>query len=109
MELEKLEALTKAEEQRKWLKTTAVPTTKMRPLSHLLEEAGHENISLWTDRALLLHEYQYHGPDPDMALFRYTTRAEAADIIMTAREVMRRVETHKNRLWSNDLEKALKE
>jgi len=86
-----------------------MPTTKMRALSHLLEEVGHENTSLWIDRVLLLHDYQRHGPDPDMALFRYTTRAEAADIIMTVREVMRRVETHKNRLWSNDLEKALKE
>ena len=67
LELDKLKALAKTEEERKWLESRAVPrvpTTKMKELGRLLEEAGHYGISAWTDKALDLHEYQYHGPDP---------------------------------------------
>ena len=113
LELERLKALAKTEEERRWLETTAVPrvpTTKMKSLSRLLEEAGYEGISAWTDKALDLHDYQYHGPDPDVALSKYTTREEAvADVLMTIREITRRVETLKSRLWSEELERALKE
>ncbi len=113
LELDKLKTLAKTEEERRWLETTAVPrvpTTKMKSLSRLLEEAGYEGISAWTDKALDLHDYQYHGPDPDMALSKYTTREEAAaDVLMTIREITRRVEALKSRLWSEELERALKE
>jgi len=71
LELEKLKALAKTEEEKRWLESKAVPrvpTTKMKELGRLLEEAGHYGISAWTDKALDLHDYQYHGPDPDMAL-----------------------------------------
>jgi hypothetical protein len=114
LELEKLKALVKTEEERRWLESTAVPrvpTTKMVALSLMLEKAGHEGISLWTDRALLLHDYQYNGPDPDMALSKYTTRGEAAvDVRRLAAEVARRVESLKPRArWTEELERALEE
>jgi len=35
-----------------------------------------------TSHALNLHDYQYHGPDPDMALSKYRTREEAARAVV---------------------------
>jgi len=114
LELERLKALAKTEEERRWLESKAVPrvpTTKMKELSRLLEEAGHYGISAWTAVALDLHEYQYHGPDPDMALSKYTTReSAAADVLLLLKELARRVETLRSRVkWTEELEKALKE
>jgi ADP-ribose pyrophosphatase YjhB (NUDIX family) len=114
LELEKLKALAKTEEERRWLESKAVPrvpTTKMKELGRLLEEVGHYGISAWTDKALDLHDYQYHGPDPDMALSKYTTReSAAADVLLLLKELARRVETLKGRVkWGDELEKALEE
>jgi len=114
LELERLKALVKTEEERRWLESTAVPrvpTTKMVALSLMLEKAGHEGISLWTDRALLLHDYQYNGPDPDMALSKFGSREEAVEYVLRlAGEVARRVETLRGRIKRPDeLEKALAE
>jgi len=113
LELDKLKTLAKTEEERRWLETTAVsrvPTSRMIALSLLLEKAGHEGVSLWTGNALLLHEYQYHGPDPDMALSKFRTREEAAEYAARlAAEVARRVEALKGRVWSQELEDALEE
>jgi len=113
-ELEKLKALARTEEERGWLESKTVPrvpTAKMKSLSRLLEEAGHGGISLWTDRALDLHDYRYHGPDPDMALSKYATREDAvADIKSVLQELTRRVEALKSRvMWSDELERALEE
>jgi hypothetical protein len=114
LELEKLEALVKTEEEKRWLESKAVPwvpATKMKELGRLLEEAGHYGISAWTDKALDLHDYQYHGPDPDAALSKYTTReSAAADVLLLLKELAKRVETLKGRIkWSDELEKALEE
>jgi hypothetical protein len=114
LELERLKALAKTEEERRWLESRAVPrvpTTRMKELSRLLEEAGHEGIPFVTALALDLHEYQYHGPDPDMALSKYTTReSAAADALLLLKELARRVETLKSRVkWTEELEKALEE
>jgi hypothetical protein len=114
LELEKLKALAKTEEERRWLESKAVPrvpTTRMKSLSRLLEEVGHGGISLWTDRILNLHDYQYNGPDPDMALSKYATREDAvADIKSVLQELARRVEALKSRVrWSDELERALEE
>jgi hypothetical protein len=114
LELEKLKALAKTEEEKRWLESKAVPrvpTTRMKSLSRLLEEVGHGGISLWTDRVLSLHDYQYNGPDPDMALSKYATREDAvADIKSVLQELARRVEALKSRVrWSDELERALEE
>jgi len=114
LELERLKALARSEEERRRLESKAVPrvpTTKMKELSRLLKKAGHEAITAWTDKALDLHDYQYHGPDPDMALSKYTTReSAAADVVELLQELVRRVETLKGRVrWSDELEKALEE
>jgi hypothetical protein len=114
LELEKLKTLAKTEEERRWLESKAVPrvpTTKMKELSHLLKEAGHEAITAWTAVALDLHDYQYHGPDPDIALSKYTTReSAAADVVELIQELIKRVEALKGRIkWSEELEKALEE
>ena len=110
LELERLKALAKTEEEKRWLESKAVPrvpTTKMKELSRLLEEAGHEGIPFVTALALDLHEYQYHGPDPDMALSKYTTReSAAADVVELLQELVRSVEALKGRVrWSDELKK----
>ncbi len=114
LELNKLKALAKTEEERRWLESRAVPrvpTAKMKELSRLLRDVGHEGITFVTDKALDLHDYQYHGPDPDMALSKYTTReSAAADVVELLQELTRRIETLKGRImWSDELEKALEE
>jgi hypothetical protein len=114
LELEKLKALAKTEEEWRWLEAKAVPripTAKMKELSRLLRDVGHEGITAWTAVALDLHDYQYHGPDPDMALSKYTTReSAAADVVELLQELVKRVEALKKRIkWGEELEKALEE
>jgi Archaeal PaREP1/PaREP8 family. len=93
LELEKLKAIVKTEEEKRWLESRAVPrvpTTKMKELSRLLREVGHEGITFVTALALDLHDYQYHGPDPDMALSKYATReSAAADVVELLQELLR--------------------
>ncbi|UXD21397.1 hypothetical protein IPA_03850 [Ignicoccus pacificus DSM 13166] len=62
-----LDKLAKDEKEKEWYlkKGIIVPTTKMQPLALKLEELGFKGISSWSDKALLLHNYQYNGPDPD--------------------------------------------
>ncbi len=114
LELERLKALAKTEEERRWLESRAVPrvpTAKMKELSRLLRDVGHEGITFVTALALDLHEYQYHGPDPDMALSKYATReSAAADVVELLQELTKRVEALKGRVkWTEELEKALEE
>jgi hypothetical protein len=114
LELEKLKALAKTEEERRWLESKAVPrvpTTKMKELSRLLRDVGHVGITFVTDKALDLHEYQYHGPDPDAVLSKYTTReSAAADVVELIQELIKRVEALRGRIkWSEELEHALEE
>ena len=110
LELERLKALARSEEERRRLESRAVPrvpTTRMKELSRLLKAAGHEAITAWTDKALDLHDYQHHGPDPDMALSKYTTReSAAADMVELLQELTKRIETLKGRVkWGDELEK----
>jgi len=114
LELERLKAVAKTEEERRWLKSRAVPripTAKMKELSRLLRNVGHEGITAWTAVALDLHDYQYHGPDLDMALSKYATReSAAADVVELLQELTKRIETLKGRIkWGDELEKALEE
>ncbi|AKT33794.1 Archaeal PaREP1/PaREP8 family [Pyrobaculum sp. WP30] len=114
LELERLKALVRTEEERRWLESKAmprVPAAKMKSLSRLLEEVGHGGISLWTDRALDLHDYQHHGPDPSGELSKYAAREDAvADIKSVLQELARRVEALKSRVrWSDELERVLEE
>ncbi|MCU7787816.1 PaREP1 family protein [Pyrobaculum sp. 3827-6] len=112
LELDSLKGVAKSDEERRWLETTAVPrvpTNRMKALSHLLVGVGYKDFSAWTSVALSLHEYQYHGPDPDMAWSKYRTRDEAArDVVLLLRELGERVEAIKDRVrWSPELEKTL--
>jgi len=114
LELERLKAVAKTEEERRWLESRVVPrvpTTKMKELSRLLREVGHEGITFVTDKALDLNDYQHHGPDPDMALSKYTTRkSAAADVVELIQELARRVETLRGHVkWTEELERVLEE
>ncbi|ABP50004.1 PaREP1 domain containing protein [Pyrobaculum arsenaticum DSM 13514] len=112
LELDKLAQKAKTEEERKWLMERAVPripTTKMVRLSQKLEEVGHVGISAWTSVALDLHDYQYNGPDPDMAQSKFQDREEAAYAVLgLVREVAKRAEELKQAVkWDKELEQAL--
>jgi hypothetical protein len=114
LELDKLKALAKTEEERRWLESKAiprVPTAKMKELARLLRDVGHEGITFVTALALDLHDYQYHAPDPDMALSKYATReSAAADVVELIQELTKRIEALKGRVrWSDELERALEE
>jgi len=113
LELDRLLKIVKSDEERRWLMDRAVPrvpTGRMKALSQMLEEAGHPGISLGTALALDLHDYQYNGPDPDMAVSKYRSRGEAAvDVKLLVRELVRRVEELKPRIkWGIELENMLK-
>ena len=67
-------------DEERWLRTTGllrVPTSKIKRLSELLETCIPD-YSFYTSTALELHDYEYHGPDPDMAVSKYRDRLEAA-------------------------------
>jgi len=111
LELDRLKALAKTEEERRWLEEKAVPrvpTTKMLSLSQLLKELGYREVPAWTSLALDLHDYQYHGPDPDMASSKYRTREEAAYFVKSLVEaVAEYAERLKTRVaWTEDHERA---
>jgi hypothetical protein len=88
-----------------------VPTGKMVSLSLMLERAGHEDVIARTAVALDLHDYQYNGPDPDLALSKYTSRkSAAADVVELLRELAKRVETLRGRFKGvEELDRALGE
>jgi len=98
----------------RWLESAAapgVPTAKMKPLAGLLEAVGHGGLALRTGNVLLLHGYQYHGPDPGGELSKYAAREDAAaDIAAVAQEAARRVEPLRGRIKrGGGLERALEE
>ena len=113
LELERLKALAKSEEERRWLEERAVPrvpTSKMVPLSLMLEDVGYYDVVALTNLALNLHDYQYHGPDPDMALSKYRTREEAALAVKSlVKAVIRYAEALKSRVtWTEEHERAFR-
>ena len=103
--------------QEKWLVEKAVPripSTRLKPLSQLLEETCIPYYSSLTDKALSLHDYQYHGPDPDLELSKYTSRNEAAyDIGVLVAELAKIIERNmkpvlqRSSKWTGDHEEAL--
>ena len=111
--LEKLQG----SKEKKWLTEKAIPripSSRLRALSQLLEEAGVTGFSAYTAVALLLHDYQYHGPDPAGELSKYTTRGEAArDILYLLERLAEIIEALvKPRLeeegkWTGEHEEAL--
>jgi len=114
LELDRLKALAKTDEEGRWLESAAalgVPTAKMKPLGGLLEAVGHDGLALRTVNVLLLHGYQYHGPDPGGELSKYAAQEDAAaDIAAAAQEAARRVEPLRGRIKrGGGLERALEE
>ena len=107
-----------SKEEREWLIEKAVarvPSTRLKALGQLIEEhVGIHYYSALTDKALDLHDYQYHGPDPDAELSKYRSREEAArDIVYLAEKIMGIVEEHvrpvleEKGAWTRGHEEAL--
>ena len=74
LELDRLLQTVKSEEERQWLVNRVMPrvqTSKMKALSKMLNDIGYSGIYFATSTALELHDYQYNGPDPDMAMSKY--------------------------------------
>ena len=96
LERDRLEEMLEVEEQRKWLEKLGilrVPTSRLKQLSQLLEDAGYKSVSAYTDKALDLHDYQYHGPDPDVEVSKYRSRREAAkDTVLLLQTLVELVE-----------------
>lgn len=114
IELDRLKAAAQSEEEKRRLEGKAVPrlpTTKMISLSQRLRELGYGDVSGLTAIALNLHDYQYHGPDPDMALSKYRTREEAAAAVVEMVEaVLKHAEALRMRVaWGEEHEKAARE
>ncbi len=100
----------------RWLDEVAIlriPTSKLRSLARLLEGLGYRHILPLTDIALNLHDYQYHGPDTDMALSRYTSEDEARKdvtyLLRALAELVERVKPSFSRvgLWRREHEDTL--
>ncbi len=109
LEIEK--TAVKTEEEKKWLKTTAVsraPTFRVLPPAMALGKMGYECVSLATSAALNLCDCQYRGPDPDMALSMFRKREDAVEYVR--RLTAGRVEMVKDKvMWAEELEEALRE
>ncbi|BEP16704.1 PaREP1 family protein [Pyrofollis japonicus] len=94
---------------------TRIPTTRLKALGQLIEKHIPYYAHL-TSTALDLHDYQYHGPDPDTELSKYRSRIEAArDIAMLLDKLVELIERyvkpeleHRGR-WSKEHEQALQE
>ncbi len=114
LELDKLLKVVRIDEERRWLMERAVPrvpTSRMMALSKMLSDIGHTGLLPDTALALSLHDYQYNGPDPDMALSKFRNREDAAAAVLEMiNEVVRRIEELKPRVrWGGELEEALRE
>ncbi|AEM39102.1 PaREP1 family protein [Pyrolobus fumarii 1A] len=111
VELDRLLEVVESKAEREWIVKRGVPklpTTRLKPLSQLLERLGYRDITAWTSLALDLHDYQYHGPDPDMALSRYRDRREAAqDTIMLIERLIENIEAMRGKIpWDSEVESA---
>jgi len=114
---EKIAGRLESEEEKKWLLEKAIPkipTTRLKTLAMLVQRACVPDYSFYTSTALDLHDYQYHGPDPDLELSKYRSRREAAlDIIQLLGKLAVIIEKHlKPRLeeekqWTTDHEEVL--
>ena len=113
LEMDRVLQMAKTEEEKRWLMEKAVPrvpTARIKALSQMLERVGHSGVYFATSTALELHDYQYHGPDPDMALSKFRNKEEAAvAVVKLVEEVSKRAEELRQRVkWSGELEEALK-
>ena len=91
-----------------------IPSSRLKSLALLVEKAGYTGYHGYTSIALDLHDYQYHGPDPDLALSRYRSREEAAkDTLYLLEKLVNIIEKRakpkldQSKKWTKDHEEAL--
>ena len=119
LEKERVKAMFRSDKEKEWLERRAisrVPTSRLKLLSQLLEDLGYRDLSAYTDKALDLHEYQYHGPDPDAEVSKYRSRREAAkDVLLLLQKLADLVKAElkpkleRVGLWTEDHEEGLKQ
>ena len=117
LERDKLLKRLEGEEERRWLEETGIPripTSRLKTLSRLLEDVGYTNLGPYTDRALDLHDYQYHGPDPSGELSKYPDEGEARHDIVYLLAVIAEIIKEKVKpalekagAWTDEHEQAL--
>ena len=76
----------------------------------MLEKVGVEGVSAWTDKALRLHTYQYHGPDPEGLWGGLVDKEDAKeDIEMLLKKFKEYVEEYFEGYLDKELRDDLKE
>ncbi len=58
-------------------RASRIPTSRLKRLPQLVASLGYRRVPHPTGTALNLHDYEYHGPDPDLALSKYTSSEKA--------------------------------
>ena len=114
-----MDKLLENKDERRWLEDVGIPrapTAKLKSLSGLLEQAAHRYIRSHTDKALDLHDYQYHGPDPSGELSKYPDEEEARQDILYLLNILLDIIEGKAKpkleeagAWSQDHEQALEQ
>ncbi len=100
--------LLKGEKQKEWFlkKGIYTPSSRLRPLAKLLEEVGVKDISAWTDKALSLHTYQYHGPDPEGL---WGGPVDKEDALKDMQLLLKKWKEYVERYFGNYLDEEMKE
>ncbi len=102
----------KDEKQKQWFleKGIYAPSSRLSPLSVLLEKVGVEGITFSTAEALRLHTYQYHGPDPEGLWGGPVDKEDAKeDIEMLLKKFKEYVEKYFSEYLDEELREVLEE
>ena len=113
LEMDKLLQKAKTEVEKRWLVEKAVlgaSTTEIVVLSQVLADVGYAGSLQSTALALVLRDYRYHGPAPDVALSKFRNRQEVAvAALVLLKEVVARVEQLEPRVGCGaELEEVLR-
>ncbi len=105
---EEILKLLKDEKQKEWFlkKGIYAPSSRLSPLSVILEKVGIEGMSAWTAEALRLHTYQYHGPDPEGL---WGGPVDKEDALKDMQLLLKKWKEYVERYFGNYLDEEMKE
>ena len=76
-----------------------MPSTRARPAAQILARLFGQEVLMYTDIALNIHEYQYNGPDREGIFSRYPSDEYAKDDI---ERLLKGIEDLASRLYTSD-------